>query len=562
MSLKIISRMKDLLNNILNTYHSYLQVLFERKNKIVLILVISLIGVLIMLPVPILVRYIIDDFIPSGDLFGVLFCCGAILFVQLSGEGLNYYFSRYLLRVNVEFKTAVRQLVYAKILSLKHRDYESFGKGDLLVRATRDIDSLVYLIPRGISEILLVILKVIIFSIVLLWIDYKLSLILSVFIPVAFLFYRRFDKPLASLAKDVHKNYAHLSSRLQEDIDNVPDLQANLALSYAHKKQNIATVQYNNSTIAWGFCNQTLTSILTIIPSLILTAIWLYAGFNIVQGNMSLGTIVSFMYVLALLYNPLDFLFGFYARIQSDLAILDRLQTLLSTVTDYSGSQVVDSFSKIDFDCVSICYGEKAVISDVSLAIRKDDFVLVQGPSGSGKTTLLNTIAGFYDDYKGAITVDGEPFQNISYQAYQQLIGSVPQQISIYEDTLKNNLTMGKPVCEKYLQKVLKTCSLEGLIDVLPDGLDSSISEKGSNLSGGQRQRIAVARMLLRKPSILLLDEPFNHLDAQSKHKLMLALIDYCKSGHTVIVASHDESWPKFEHISITMKGGRVIAYD
>lgn len=120
--------MTDLLNKILTNYHSYLQILFDRKNKIALIFVVSLLSVLIVLPVPLLVRYIIDDFIPSTNLAGVLYCCCAILFIQLGGEGLNFYFSRYLLRVNVEFKTAVRQLVYTKILSLKHRDYEGFGK--------------------------------------------------------------------------------------------------------------------------------------------------------------------------------------------------------------------------------------------------------------------------------------------------------------------------------------------------------------------------------------------------------------------------------------------------
>jgi len=550
------------LNKILNNYHNYLQILFARKNKIVWIFLISLLSVLIVLPAPLLVRYIIDDFIPSGNLNGVLYCCCAMLFIQLSAEGLNFYFARYLLRVNVEFKTAVRQQVYTKILRLKHRDYKSFGKGDLLVRVTRDIDSLEYMLPHGVSDIFLVILKIIIFSAVLLLIDYQLSLILSIFIPVAFFIYRRFDKPLSGLAKDVHKNYAQLSSSLQENIDNARDLQANMALAYAHKKLDTATVQYNRSTIAWGFCNQKLTCILSAIPSLILTVIWIYAGVYIIGGDMSLGTIISFMYVLALLYNPLDFLFSFSAEVQSDLAILDRLQAILSTNTKRTGNKVIRSLDKqINFDSVAVNYGEKQIVSDLSFTIQEGDFIIVKGASGSGKTTLLNTIAGFYDDYAGVIRIDGEPLHNICYQSYQQLLGIVPQRVSIYRDTLAQNLTMGSPVSREHLQQVIEACSLENFIDSLPSALDSPIDENGSNLSGGQRQKIAIARVLLRSPSILLLDEPFNHLDTQSQDKLMQALVDYNRSGHTVIAASHNEHWPEFEYKSITMQGGRVINY-
>jgi ABC-type bacteriocin/lantibiotic exporter with double-glycine peptidase domain len=391
-------------------------------------------------------------------------------------------------------------------------------------------------------------------------IDYQLALILSVFIPIAFFLYRRFDKPLAGLAKDVHKNYADLSSRLQEDVDNARDLQANIALSYAYNKQETATVQYNNSTISWGFCNQKLTSILSAIPSLILTAIWIYAGFHIIDGNMSLGTIISFMYVLALLYSPLDFLFGFYAKVQSDFAILDRLQAVLSTSTERTGTKIINEIGKqLSLDQVAVSYGTKEIISNLSLTIQKGDFIIVNGPSGSGKTTLLNTIAGFYDDYAGVIRVDSEPLQNICYQNYQKLLGIVPQRVSIYQDTLKQNLTMGLPATQDSLQEVLEACSLEDFINSLANGLDSPIAENGSNLSGGQRQKIAIARVLLRKPSILLLDEPFNHLDVHSKDTLMSALIDYNRAGNTILVASHNEYWPKFAHRLITMQVGRVV---
>jgi subfamily B ATP-binding cassette protein MsbA len=214
---------------------------------------------------------------------------------------------------------------------------------------------------------------------------------------------------------------------------------------------------------------------------------------------------------------------------------------------------------EIRFDHVSFAYGEEAVLRDVNLTIPKGKVVAIVGPSGAGKSTLADLLPRFYDVREGAVRIDGTDIRQLRLGDLVSLMGIVPQDTILFNDTVSNNIAFGREdVGPEAIRDAARIAGADAFIEQLPLGYDTPVGDRGALLSGGQRQRIAIARAVLKNPPILILDEATSALDAESE-RLVQSALDRLMAGRTVLVIAHRLSTVRHADRIYVVQDGRIV---
>jgi ATP-binding cassette, subfamily C, bacterial len=224
----------------------------------------------------------------------------------------------------------------------------------------------------------------------------------------------------------------------------------------------------------------------------------------------------------------------------------------------YSGSKKIKDFKEIKFADVSFKYAETKILESINFKIKIQTINLIIGKSGSGKSTLLDLLSAIIKTDKGKIFIDGVELENINTNSWRKLIGYVPQDLFLFNDSIKNNITLGRDISSNEIESYIRLSNSEEFVDKLKDGIETNVGEQGSLLSGGQRQRILLARALAGNPKILIFDEPTSALDAESTKNFALSFDDLTKMGITIIVISHSEVLKQYSNYIYHLKDGNL----
>ncbi|MEM3815310.1 MAG: ABC transporter ATP-binding protein, partial [Candidatus Bathyarchaeia archaeon] len=283
-----------------------------------------------------------------------------------------------------------------------------------------------------------------------------------------------------------------------------------------------------------------------------------YGGHLIISGETTIGTLIAFYSYVEMFFNPVITLTVYYNMLQSALAAAERIFEYLETKPSVKDSSDAVDFEiksgEIIFENVSFGYGETKVFENFNLKVNPGEILAVVGPTGAGKTSLANLILRLYDPQGGRILIDGVDIRKIRLSSLRRQISLVPQEPILFKDTVRENIRYGKPDAkDEEIIRVIRDLGLEPIIKTLPEGLDTMVSEGGANLSVGQRQLINVARTLLRKPKIIILDEATSSVDPYTESLLQEAL-KRLLSGRTCIIIAH--------RLSTTFLADRVIVLD
>jgi ATP-binding cassette, subfamily B, bacterial len=289
--------------------------------------------------------------------------------------------------------------------------------------------------------------------------------------------------------------------------------------------------------------------------------ILIVGGVAVAEGSLTLGDLLAFYAVLAILIRQLHAIGTGMGTTMVAAESLERLETLLATPSEDpygEGREQLDFRGGIELRGVTFAYSDAPVLEDIDLVLRPSEHVALLGPNGAGKSTLVALVAGLYRPQSGLLLADGVPFDDVDIRHFRRRIGVVLQDPVLVPGTIRENVAYGRPdASEAEIRAAVVSATAAGFVDRLPDGLDTLLGDEGAGLSGGQRQRLAIARALLGEPALLLLDEPTTYLDEAGVTELMANLASLPRAP-TVVLVTHDPHAASHAERTVELRDGRI----
>lgn len=515
------------------------------------------------LVVPWLIKNVVDEVLQAKDMMMLNLVVAAILLVFLirgfATYGQTYTMSYIGQRVIID----IREALFKHLQRLDQAYFDRRKTGVIMSNLTNDVgalqtaivDNLISFITEGVTLIGSLV------SMILL--DWKLTLVTLVIVPVVLGIINIFGKRLRLAGHDVQGRIADITSLLQETISGI-----RVVRSFAREAYEVKRFENENQRNFRAVMRATkLTSLLSPMvefsAAIAVTVILWYGGYSVVTGVISAGSLIAFLIYAINLSNPVKRLSQVYGNIQKAMAAGDRVFAILDTEPEVkektNAKPLPEVKGHVEFDHVSFSYdGEKKAITDLSLTVNPGQIVAIVGPSGAGKTTVANLLPRFYDVAEGSLRIDGIDVRDVTFQSLREQIGLVPQDTMLFNATIKDNILYGRlDATDDEVFEAAKAANALEFIDKLPDGMQTLVGERGNSLSGGQRQRIAIARAILKNPKILILDEATSALDTESE-KLVQEALERLMKGRTAFVIAHRLSTIKNADRIVVLKQGRI----
>ena len=458
----------------------------------------------------------------------------------------------------------LRNMMYKKVISLPISYFSEKRKGDVISRITTDINEF----QTSYLSILEFIVKeplTIIFTIVIMCgISLKLTVFVFVFIPVAGLAISRVGKTLKKHSGRVQAEQGFFLSLIEETLSGLRIIKSFNAQGAFIKRFTDSTQRFNNYANNLSY-RQNLASPISEFLGILVIGILLWYGGTMVLVDKTLGG-SEFVAYMGLAYNILtpakEISKAAYRLRQGDAAALRVLEVIHAQNPIFDKENAIE---KTDFQAaislknISFKYDNEYVLKDFSLEIPKGKTVALVGQSGSGKSTIANLIARFYDVNEGSITFDGTDIRDLKIQSLRDLIGIVSQDSILFNDTITNNLLIGKAsATPAVIEEAAKVANAYDFIEALPEKFQTNIGDMGGKLSGGQKQRLSIARAVLKNPPIMILDEATSALDTESE-KLVQNALEKMMMNRTSLVIAHRLSTIQKADIIVVMEKGKII---
>ncbi|MCM8783960.1 MAG: ABC transporter ATP-binding protein/permease [Candidatus Omnitrophica bacterium] len=494
----------------------------------------------------------------------VLLKITAILIIILfTLKGITTFLQGYLMNlVSQRIMRDIRNLIYEKIQSLSLDFYVRSKTGALVSRITYDVGWVQIAISEALADFIFFSLQLLLFTFIIFFIQPKLALISFILLPLIGLPAFRIGKMLRKISKRAQEKMAEINTVLYESITGVRIVKAFSMEDYEIKKFREYNHNFYHLILSAIKKSLVLGPVTEFFGACAGVFVLYLGGKEVIYGRISFGVFVLFLGSLLSLLKPFKRLSKVYTINQQALAAVGRVFEILDkqpSVKEVSCPYIMKSFEKeLVFENVSFSYEEKDVLKDINLKVRKGEIVAIVGPTGSGKTTLVNLIPRFYDPTEGKILIDGIDLRELSIKSLRSHIGIVTQETLLFNDTVMLNISYGRPGASlDEITKAAKIANAHDFIVQLPEGYNTLIGEHGAKLSGGERQRLAIARAVLKNPSILILDEATSQLDSTSERIVQEAL-ERLMQDRTVLIIAHRLSTIKNADRIVVLQGGKI----
>ncbi|BEV40065.1 multidrug resistance ABC transporter ATP-binding protein/permease BmrA [Bacillus stercoris] len=508
--------------------------------KLAFALALSVVTTLVSLLIPLLTKQLVDGFSMSnlsGTQIGLI---ALVFFVQ---AGLSAY-ATYALNYNGQkIISGLRDLLWKKLIKLPVSYFDTNASGETVSRVTNDTMVVKELITTHISGFITGIISVIGSLTILFIMNWKLTLLVLVVVPLAALILVPIGRKMFSISRETQDETARFTGLLNQILPEIRLVKASNAedVEYGRGKTGIS------SLFKLGVREAKVQSLVGPLISLVLMAALVavigYGGMQVSSGELTAGALVAFILYLFQIIMPMGQITTFFTQLQKSIGATERMIEILAEEEEdtVTGKQIENAHLPIQFDRVSFGYKpDQLILKEISAVIEAGKVTAIVGPSGGGKTTLFKLLERFYSPTAGAIRLGDEPIDTYSLESWREHIGYVSQESPLMSGTIRENICYGleRDVTDDEIEKAAEMAYALNFIKELPNQLDTEVGERGIMLSGGQRQRIAIARALLRNPSILMLDEATSSLDSQSEKSVQQAL-EVLMEGRTTIVIAH-----------------------
>lgn len=528
----------------------YLERLFPFYKPYVGLFALDLICALLMaaatLVFPILVRKLLYDVLGDAFMWASLWTlAGAMIAVKLVEIICRYYVTTVGHVMGARIEKDIRMSLFEKYMRLSTSFYDNHKVGELMSRSTTDLFDITEFCHHGPEELFIGVVKLTGVFAYLMTINIPLTLIVFATLPLFIATTYFYNNRLNRIFGENRRKVAELNSHLQDTLSGI-----RVVKSFASEDLERSRFDKDNADFVnikkRGYSNMGGFISSVSVFSAILYIVTAIAGAAFIQkGAIKTPDLVVYLLYVSTLLGTVDTLVTFTEQFQQGMAGFKRYCALMDApedIADVGGAADMETFEgEITFDDVSFAYGDDGarVLDNLSVTVRKGENVAIVGPSGGGKTTMINLIPRFYDVSKGRVRIDGKDVREISLKSLRHCIGIVQQDVYLFNGTIAENIAYGDLTADRErIIEAAKAAGVDEFVSKLPGGYDTLTGERGVKLSGGQKQRISIARLFLKNPPILILDEATSSLDNESEHYVQESL-DKLAKGRTTLTIAH-----------------------
>jgi len=513
---------------------------------------------------PYLLKIIVDDFIRLKDYDGMIFIITLMLITLIAEVIFQFFFVFFANLLGQNVIKDLRLVLYKKIIGFKMSYFDQSAVGRLVTRAVNDIETIASIFSQGLFMIIADLLKMSVVIIIMLVINWKLSLIVFSILPLIIYATRLFQKSMKTAFEEVRLQVANLNSFIQEQLTGMQIVQLFHREEIEFKKFTSINEKHKEAWLKTVWYNSIFFPVAEISSSITLGLLVWFGGLNVATGgSISLGTIFLFIQISQMLFRPLRQIADKFNTLQMGMVAAERIFKIIGTksiINDLGSKTLKDIKGKISIKNLKFSYkhGEE-VIRGINLTIRPGEKIAIVGSTGAGKSTLINLLARFYEYDSGEIYIDNIKIRDFSLKSLRSHIGIVLQDVFLFADSILNNITLNNPnISRELVINVAREIGVHKFIESLPGGYNYNVKERGVMLSSGQRQLIAFLRVYISNPSIMILDEATSSIDSYSEELIKIATARITEKKTSIIIA-HRLSTIKNADRIVVMDSGNIV---
>lgn len=512
---------------------------------------------------PLLIQYTLDNSVMIPDLEMLTFLTIVIIGLLIL-ESVVQFVQTYL--ANWLGQTVIRDLrvdVYNQITKFKLKYFDQTPIGTLVTRAVSDIETIADIFAEGVLIILGEILKLAVVIIVMLAINWKLTLICIIPIPILLYATNVFKNYIKVAFQDVRTEVSKLNAFVQEHITGMFIVQIFNREKQEMNKFKAINARHRDAHIRTVFANSIFFPVVEILSAASIALLIWWGSREMLAGNVEYGQLLAFILFIYMLFRPIRQLADRFNTLQMGMVASERVFKILDTNEriEGTGKNITPPIQgDISFKNVWFAYNnEDWILRDVSFEVKHGQKIAIVGATGAGKTSIINILSRFYEYNKGSITIDGKELRDFEPNYLSRQVGVVLQDVFLFSDSIYNNITLNNPeISLESVTEAAKKVGAHRFIDRLPDSYNFNVKERGGMLSVGQRQLLAFIRAYIYNPSILVLDEATSSVDTETENMIQEA-IEQITKGRTSIIIAHRLATVQHADVIMVMDKGEII---
>ena len=560
------------------TWDTIYQIALEHKKALIYSHFIAILATIASVPVPLLMPLLVDEVLlnkpgvamaiinrlfPAEWHLPILYISViliASLLLRIIAIVFNIIQARHFSCISKDIIFRIRKSLIGHLQTISMSEYESLGTGAVVTHLVKDLDTIDTFIGTTVSKLLVASLTIMGTAVILLWMHWQLGLFIMLLNPVVIYFTRVVGSRVKDLKSRENSAYEVFQQSLTETLEAIHQIRASNRERYYCQQliEAARSVKDFSATFAWKSDAASRLSFLVFL-----------FGFDIFRAcamlmvfysDLSIGQMLAVFGYLWFMMAPVQEILGIQYAFYAAKAALGRINRLNALKQEPHYPHLENPFLNkktvsISVDNLHFSYGEEKILNGIQLKIKAGEKVALVGASGGGKSTLIQALIGLYLPSEGRICFNDVPIERIGLEIVRENVVTVLQHPVLFNDTIRANLTLGKPASDAALWNALTIAQLEDAVEDLENGLDTIVGRQGMRLSGGQRQRMAIARMIVANPKVVILDEATSALDSETEHKLHQALTSFLKGRTTIIIAHRLSAVKQADHVYVFEQG-------
>lgn len=522
----------------------------------------AVIAALLELSFPLAISMVVDDLLPNRNWEMILIWSGILLAVYVVSSAMNYVVTYFGHKLGINIETDMRSQLFTHVQKMSFRFFDQKKTGKLVSRMTNDLMDIGEIAHHGPEDLFIAMMTLTGAFALMLSINWQLAVLTFLIVPFLIWLSVYFTKKMSIAFDHMFSSIGRFNARVENNVSGIRVVKA-----FGNETHEIDRfIEHNEQFKQTKLTTYKMMALHASISHLLMKGVTIFGlvcgTWFVMQKNMTYGEFISFVLLSGIFLGPIQQINSVIETYPKGVAGFKRFVSLLDQAPDEK--DVPDAIhvdglkGEITFHDVSFGYEKDSLILEhINLEIKQGETVAIVGPSGAGKSTLCSLLPRFYEWQSGTITIDGIDSRQMKLSSLRQQIGIVQQDVYLFNGSIRENILYGKldATEDEIWQAVLKA-ELKELVESLPEGLETMIGERGVKLSGGQKQRVSIARIFLKNPPILILDEATSSLDTETEASIQRSLEELSEGRTTLVIAHRLATIQHADRIVVVTKGG------